>query len=489
VWALGLSFVFCFACDAFHDDHPASPTVTAPDGGVKRPGGGGFDGGAGFGGFGGITVAGAGGGPAGFGGFAGFAGFGGFGGGVGGFSPVDGGMCFDCGGGCFNCGAGCDCNVVGTPPPWTPPFSDVGDPGWLDSTKALCGGIQDTWSADVWTDASGVYLAVTGQGVAAPDAVPDDDAGVATGTVPGASSPQFMMPGFAGMSGFAGIGATPGPGEFTLRTRVWHNDGSGWALRFDGFGGSRTFGLTGAGSHLVLYSAPAPDEIACRLGMTTHSGFTCLDVDPVQDAIGVNKSLAYALMGGTRLLQFDGTAWHSNPALLPYPATRVWANEQDMVAVGTAGTVLRLKNGAWQLEDPGVLETLTAVWGESGDDLWVGTATGKLLHYDGSEWTKIGELGGKTCATRPPITGIWGSEGVVYVHTPTELDRYSDGTLQSLGNWTCGFATSQQVLGMWGQSADDLFVAVIDQEVAANTGSPCGGAFLVHYDGKEFHRM
>jgi hypothetical protein len=364
-------------------------------------------------------------------------------------------------------------------PPWQPPFGNVGEPGWLDSKGPFCGGLQDTVSLDVWSDATGVYVGLTGNGFGAPDGVPDDDAGVA---IPSVSSSTPSLPGFAGSFGEPVMG---GMGDFVSRTRVWHNDGTGWALRVDGQGASLFFGMTGVGQHIVLYTNPLPEELSCRLGMTMRDGFLCLDVDPVQDVIAVNRSLAYALMGGTRLLQFDGTAWHSHPSLLPYPATRLWADDQQIVAAGNAGAILRFKDGAWQLEDPGVLETLTAIWGASGDDLWVGTSTGKLLHYDGAAWSKIAELGGKTCGTRPAITGIWGSGGVVYVHTPTELDRWQDGKLVSLGNWTCGLGNTQQVRGMWGQNENDLFFVLLDQSV----GSPCGSAFVAHYDGKQFHRM
>jgi hypothetical protein len=220
--------------------------------------------------------------------------------------------------------------------------------------------------------------------------------------------------------------------------------------------------------------------------MTTRGGFNCLDVDPVQDVVVVNDSLAYALMGGTRVLVYDGKEWRNHPVPLPYPAQRLWADASNLVAVGSAGTMLRFKDDDhWELEDIGVLEKLTAIWGPAPNDLWIGTGTGRLLHHDGTSWTQRGEIRGQTCDTRQPVIGIWGADGVVYAHTPTAVVRWKNGELGTLGNWTCGLGTTQQVRSLWGRGANEVFIGLTDQSF----GSACGTAYVAYFDGTQFHRM
>jgi hypothetical protein len=469
-------FVCVAACDACNedDDKPTSSNAGAGsvarfDSGVGGSGGRGGASGSGFGATGGAGV----------GGFSGFAGIGGS------FTmPPQGGSksCLDCGNGCFDCGMGCRCGFDPTKtPPWNPPFSSIGEPGWKDSSMPFCAGVVETLGMDIWADSTGVYAAVVGLGQPLGPEVTDADAGVASADVPFVSSGPFFQP---GPMGFPGMGPM---GDATLRTHVWQNEGAGWGLRLEGVGGAFSFGITGIDrGPLMFFSSPqSQEEFSCRLGHTTRGGFKCLDVDPVQDVIVVNDSLAYALMGGTRVLMFDGKDWRSHAVPLPYPAQRLWADETNLVAVGTAGTLLRFENDRWELEDVGVLEKLTAIWGSAADDLWVGTGAGKLLHFDGASWSQRAEIRGQTCDTRQAVRGIWGAGGVVYAHTPTALVRLQAGEVSTLGNWTCGFATTQQVSALWGRGENEIFVGLIDQSF----GSACGTAYVAHFDGTQFHRM
>jgi hypothetical protein len=471
---LAVLFVCASACDACNEEEGRGASnlrdAGAPD--AARPiGGSAARGGVGGGGFGASGVAGSGGNS----GFAGFAG---------GFMvppSFDSGVCFDCGNGCFDCGMGCQCGFDPTKiPTWQPPFTSIGAAGWEDSTMAFCGGTGDTFAMDVWADSTGVYAGVIGFGTQLGPDVTDADAGVASTSVDFPS--QFGPEG----RGFPG-GMVPG-GEPTLRTIVWHNQGRGWGLRLEGIGGAFQFGITGVDrGPLMLFSSPqSVEEFSCHLGMTTRGGFNCLDVDPVQDVVVVNDSLAFALMGESRVLVYDGDQWRNHPAsLLPYPAQRLWADQDNVIAIGSAGTLLRLKDGKWELEDTGVLEKLTAIWGAAADDLWVGTGTGRLLHYDGASWSERAQIRGQTCDARQPVIGIWGAGGVVYAHTTTAVVRWKDGALTTLGNWTCGLGTTQQVRALWGRSENEVFFGLLDQ----SAGSSCGSSFVAYFDGTQFHRM
>jgi hypothetical protein len=63
--------------------------------------------------------------------------------------------------------------------------------------------------------------------------------------------------------------------------------------------------------------------------------------------------------------------------------------------------------------------------------------------------------------------------------------RWKGGELTTLGNWTCGLGTSQQVRAIAGRGENELFVGLVDQSF----GSPCGTAYVAYFDGTEFHRM
>ena len=482
MWALCCLFVCSSACDSCNDDQGPSGTPAPTDAGPQAGSAGGSgrtDGGGMSGNTGGVSggVSGA--------GMGGVSGFSGIGGDPGFMMPT----CFDCGNGCFDCGNGAGCACMGefVPAPWQPPFTAIGSTGWKDSTKPFCGGIQQSGALDLWADSTGVYALVVGQGQPLNEDVMDDDAGVASTTVNGQPSNMFgPVGGFRDGQGFPGMK----PDEGGPLTRIWHNDGRGWALRAEGVGGSALSGLTGIErGPLIMFSNSLPEEFACRLGMTTRGGFNCYDVDPVQDVVVVNSSLAYALMGsflgGTRLLVFDGTTWRNHPTLIPYPVLRLWADGTHVIAIGTAGTLLRLQGDKWELEDVGVLEGLTSIWGPSIDDLWLGTNSGKVLHHDGNGWKLAFQIAGKTCDARQPVIGLWGAGGTMYAHSPTALVRWKDGVLTTLGNWTCGLGTSQQVRSIWGRSENELFVGLMD----ATSEIQCGASYVAYFDGTEFHRM
>jgi hypothetical protein len=377
--------------------------------------------------------------------------------------------CSQCGSFCADCGRGCECKEGHTPfdaPVWNVPFAPVGTDGWMDSSRALCAGMDSVISTRLWVGDDGVYALVGGMARALSEVggIADDDAGIATEAD---STPSF------------GMGA---------RTRVLHNDGSGWALRADVGSASMDSGLTGfPHSTLILYGGRGQDEAACPLGVVSGRTFTCQPVvGTVQSAVAVNDNLAFALTGTRDMLVFDGKSWHSTTEL-PAPANAIWASEQELIAVGPDGNVMRLQEGAWRIESVGQLARLTAVWGTSGNDLWAGGFNGSVFHYDGMEWQEVTQLGGVSCRTQPPIEHIWGAGSDVWVSTASQLARLHEGAMETFGNWTCSSLGEMDVItGLWGRNDHDVFVAVSNSDTLL---APCGGAYLVHFDGKSFHRF
>jgi hypothetical protein len=420
-------------------------------------------------------------------GAAGFPGFAGTGPGicgidimcpVGGGFPVPPGMCFECSAGCFDCGMGCFCDNPPEPtaPFWTPPFEDVGDTGWRESEDPVCVGMPDVGAIDMTADESGVHLVVSGYG---PEsfALDDSDGGVALGD-------------FESL-GFPGAGKRDGgvnPFEFLPRTRVLRNRGDGWVRRAEMPGSSFDVLLRSLGrGTLALAIMPGGDSVTCPLGVIREDELECLAVDPLTDIVRVSDTLGYALMLGTRLIRWDGDQWRGDGDLLPYPARVLWADGDDVLAFGTAGTVLRKASVGWELVNVDSFESFTAVWGESADDLWLGTSNGKVLHFDGESVDERYELGGTTCDSMHPIVGLYGSGDVLYMHSVSQLQRVEIGDdPEVLGDWSCQFGgPSQEIVALAGTGPDDVFVAMRDLSV----GSDCGSVFVAYFDGDEFHRM
>lgn len=380
--------------------------------------------------------------------------------------------CVQCGTFCSDCGngAGCECSEGHTPfepAAWKVPFTGSGPDGWRDSPSALCPGMDTVITTHVWGDGRGVYALAAGQSTSL-DALGalEDDAGVASGDAAGAIGP---------------------------RTRVFHNQGTGWALRADLNGASMQAALSGIDRTLFVYGGPGENRSACSLGVVSGNEFDCKLVDTtIGGVVVVNASgstgapVAYALDGVSKLRVYDGTSWKLHPQALPRSATAIWADEHEVVAVGPEGNVQRLRGDTWTVENVGNIARLTAVWGRSGQDLFVGTFGGALLHFDGSRWSEIAQLGGVTCSARIPIEHIWGAGSHVWVHTSSQLSRWDGSALTTFGNWTCSSLMAlDRINNVWGTAEDDVFIAVSGSAVQG----PCGPAFMVHYDGELFHRF
>lgn len=81
----------------------------------------------------------------------------------------------------------------------------------------------------------------------------------------------------------------------------------------------------------------------------------------------------------------------------------VWAlDENDVFAVGDGGAIIRRVNGNdWFQMASGTTTKLLSVWGSSASDVWVGSASSVLLHYDGTSWSQV-------TAPISNVDSIWG---------------------------------------------------------------------------------
>jgi len=99
-------------------------------------------------------------------------------------------------------------------------------------------------------------------------------------------------------------------------------------------------------------------------------------------------------VGAGVAIHFDGASWTSHP--MPGQMSGVWGTAPDRVwAVGEAGTIMRWDGAAWSPEGDWGGDSYAwfeAVWGTSDGDLWlVGEKDyrGFIAHRTGEEWTAM----------------------------------------------------------------------------------------------------
>jgi hypothetical protein len=151
----------------------------------------------------------------------------------------------------------------------------------------------------------------------------------------------------------------------------------------------------------------------------------------------------------------------------PYPQANtlnaVWgASGSDVFAVGEVGTIIHYDGSVWTSMDSGTTENLEAVWGSSGSDVFAVGWDGIILHYDGSSWT---EMESQTTAM---LRDVWGasSSDIFAVGKEGTILHY-DGS-----SWTeMPIATSADVGCIWGASGNDVYA--VTRGVSA----------VFHYDG------
>lgn len=154
--------------------------------------------------------------------------------------------------------------------------------------------------------------------------------------------------------------------------------------------------------------------------------------------------------------------WQS-PLPQSNPLNSVWVEENSgtVYLVGDFGTLITINGSNVTLEDVDQSTALTAVWGNSQNDIWVCGNAGLMLHFDGESWTEV-ESG-----TSTTLTSIFGTaEDDIYAVGRNGTIIHYDGT-----EWSeVEFDAPRDLFGIWGSSSD-YYYAVGDQ------------GLIVHFDG------
>lgn len=165
------------------------------------------------------------------------------------------------------------------------------------------------------------------------------------------------------------------------------------------------------------------------------------------------------------------------PASAPVPnfvaLTAIWGSgPSDVWAVGSAGTVIHWNGTTWTATPTNRKETLRAVWGTGPSEIVTASSTSVVLRTTGASsgaptWTLL------PAVTNDGVTGavfsMWGAgpgdlrlgTRAFYVTLPNgdqvTKNIVTRATVDGGVGWTTAEGTAT-VLGMWGASADDLWV-------------------------------
>jgi hypothetical protein len=382
--------------------------------------------------------------------------------------------------------------VADSTEPWVPPVGDAGDTGWRDSTEPWVPPVVRPvgfWNCgcgplDVWSDATGVYVLYGWEDVS----VSGDPYGP------------------------WGCGGGP------EHRAIWRNEGSGWTEYFRQDQWLGEYGLEGTVFSATFLGGVLDSHLLGWQHGGGVDGFQPGLVEPLWpdlddlgcDVFVVNGALAYAVWGD-KVVHWNGSVWSPLPVDVPFASSRmrVWADEHELFLAGPAATVVSLETGGWRVHDPGVLSDLTAIWGFGGDDVWVGSSVGQLLHFDGSSWTPIAWPNAEDdseCDRRSPITQMWGADGVLYFVTRSQFARWDGSRVDVLAHWPGTFVDDRWCSGgmvpfaLWGNSPTEVFLAVADLsgfvpressgEIECCPDLICGGRVAVmRWDGTALHRF
>jgi hypothetical protein len=328
---------------------------------------------------------------------------------------------------------------------WDPSIELLGDAGWRDSTEPWCPGTGEQMrSYDVWSNEETVHVII---------------------------SETVLLDGY-----------------YQDVNHIYKNSGTGWELVHEAsaasIGAEDTtcfINITGTlNSQILLWGTGT----LCTLAYL-YEGM--IDWEPtlrVYDVFVVNDELAYAIAdmaGSIKAVRFlDGT-WEPIPVEIPYSVNNIWGNDSVIFLVGSDGTIMSIIEERLTIHDSGTIEDITAVWGFSPNDVWVGQESGMLRHFDGTIWTEVDwpRVDGQN------ISGMWGTDSTLFFHTAHTIAAWSGGIVRVLGRWLPDDEhPGIGIASVWGNSTEEVFLSVIDN---GHYSEACGPEYLLWWDGSEFH--
>jgi hypothetical protein len=172
---------------------------------------------------------------------------------------------------------------------------------------------------------------------------------------------------------------------------------------------------------------------------------------------------------GLIIAHYDGAGWEAIFDLYNKGLGTVWVASDDAVyALGSEVFVFNGRSWSQMAHDDSFygLSNVWDVWECRQDSIFAVGLNGKILHYDGVEWSAMA-----SGTTNDIFRGVWGSscDDVFVVSMEGRIFHYN-GTAWSL--MVSGF---QALYGIWGSSGDNVFAV--------------GGDGILKYDGTAWSRV
>lgn len=272
-----------------------------------------------------------------------------------------------------------------------------------------------------------------------------------------------------------------------LQYRPWA-DPRGGAAYFGSVTLGRIDQVTSAGVHPVSYGPSIRDAImtsannafvvGLNMFLARYNGATwTVDAPPagtstarIMNGVWSNgQSNAWAVGGFSTIIHWDGTKWiaasdSAHPAATRDGYNAVWGSGGSVWIAGNS-SIVRCTAVTSCANDPVTgIDSLFGIWGTSATNAWAVGAHGKILHFDGTQWTSV------ATPTSFRLSRVWGSSATdVWAVGDTALVHY-DGTswkvpasaVDLLGN---NQPQQQQPsivdfqLGLFGFGPNDLYAA------------------------------
>jgi hypothetical protein len=179
---------------------------------------------------------------------------------------------------------------------------------------------------------------------------------------------------------------------------------------------------------------------------------------------GFSSTDVYAVGAFGQIRHWDGSTWTSVTSPVSYILTSIWgASPNAMFATGTNGTLLQWDGTTWTditYRLPGVLRqssyNLYNVWGTSGGSvIYVAGRNGLLFRSTDSGATFTSLTSSLPAGYGAFVWGLWGtSANDVYLSTAGGNVMHWDGVKW----WTHTSGQTSQLSGMWGTSTTNMFV-------------------------------
>ena len=295
-------------------------------------------------------------------------------------------------------------------------------------------------------------------------------------------------------------------GRFTQAAtfRPWADPRGGAAYFPTAFG--RIDMATPSGSHAVSYNPSIRDAIMSsptsafvvgwNLFLARFNGVTwTIDQPPagtptIRILTGVwsdGPSNAWAVGNASTILHFDGTSWGvvgdvNRPIAGADNYNAVWGSGGSVWIVGN-NSIVRCRNVSSCTPDPVTgIDTLYGIWGSSTTNAWAVGARGKILHFDGTQWTSV------TSPTTHRMVRVWGSgPSDVYAVGDSVMSHF-DGTswtsakISDITGNTNATVQPQQSggsnsvgVGLWGANSRDVYLGTFTSNIVRWDGDTLVG--------------